>query len=76
MQDGLNLARIISQAIAGSEGVRAEAKPDVPKTLKIYEEEMLERGKKAVLSSREAAMVGEFRPRLVPGAERGTNVTV
>lgn len=79
MQDGLNLARIISQAIAISEGVGTGPKLNVSKTLKVYEEEMLERSKEAVLSSREAAeaaMAGEFRPRLVPGVERGINVAV
>ena len=76
MQDGLNLARTISQAITVSEGVGAEPKLDVPKTLKICEEEMLERCKAAVLSSREAAKVGKFQPRLAPGIERGIKLTV
>ncbi|KAL9120923.1 MAG: hypothetical protein Q9187_002520 [Circinaria calcarea] len=76
MQDGLNLARAISQAAANSEGMGAGARLDVPKTLKLYEEEMLERSKAAVLSSREAATVLEFRPGLIPGVELATDVKV
>ena len=56
MQDGLALAKRISEVIALSEGIRVGAKFDIPRLLKSYEEEMQERGKRAVLESREAAV--------------------
>ena len=68
MQDGLVLAKLISEAITLAEGIRAGTKYDIPKILKVYEE-MQERGKKAVLESREVAenskQLGETERNLV-----------
>ena len=60
MMDAINLARILNEEMAFTESMRVGFKMDVPKTLKKYEAEMLERGREAVLKSRAAAEKFDF----------------